>query len=260
VQDRLREEWEQRDRPAEQHGEQVERDRAEDHRRRADEADAPEQPVEPRRLGARALAALRMRDPQHHERRGDEQHDAGGVHRLGPDREEQAADRRPADRRRLPRNRPERDRTAEQLGRHDLRRQRATRRIPQRGDRAGERRERDELPELVRAPDGHDQKERDADRVGEADDRDERDARQPVGELPGREREERHGEELREADQSEVEGTAVDRVDLPADRDRDHLHCDAGAEHRRPESAEVAVQERRRQAEHASHSAFFGCF
>ena len=43
VEDRAREHRQQRDGAAEQHGEQVERDRAQDHRRVADEADAGEQ-------------------------------------------------------------------------------------------------------------------------------------------------------------------------------------------------------------------------
>ena len=58
VQDRLREERQQRDGAAEEHGEEVERDRAEDDRRRADQADPAEQALEAGRLGPDPLLDL----------------------------------------------------------------------------------------------------------------------------------------------------------------------------------------------------------
>ena len=65
-------------------------------------------------------------------------------------------------------------------------------------------------------------------------------ARDPVGEVPGRQREDRQRRELEEADQAEVERVLVDRVDLPPDRDRDHVLGEAHAEDRRPQEREVA--------------------
>ena len=58
--------------------------------------------------------------------------------------------------------------------------------------------------------------------------------RQAVGELPGRQREERQRQELHEPDEPEVERVAVDRVDLPADRDGEHLRREAVREERTP--------------------------
>jgi len=110
-------------------------------------------------------------------------------------------------------------------------------------------RERDELPKLARAADRHIEQQAHHRCVGEAPHRHHGDPWQAVGELPSGQREERHGSELRQADQAEIEGAVVDRVDLPADRDRGHLHRQARAEHRRPETAEVAVQEGGRQRE-----------
>ena len=51
--------------------------------------------------------------------------------------------------------------------------------------------------------------------------------REAVGELAGRQREQKQRQELAEPDQAEVEGGAADREDLPADRDRDHLDPEA---------------------------------
>ena len=48
-------------------------------------------------------------------------------------------------------------------------------------------------------------------------------ARKAVGEMPGRKRQQRQRHELRQPDQAEIEGAPVNRVHLPADRDRRHL-------------------------------------
>ena len=66
VQDRPREDRRERDRAAEEHGEQVERDRAEDDLRAPDEADPGEHGVEARRLGVRLACGL-----VHHEDAGE---------------------------------------------------------------------------------------------------------------------------------------------------------------------------------------------
>ena len=68
-------------------------------------------------------------------------------------------------------------------------------------------------------------------------DREDPASREPVGELARRQREQRQRDELHQPDQAEVERVAVDRVDLPADRDRDHLPAEAEHEDRDPEDA-----------------------
>ena len=50
-------------------------------------------------------------------------------------------------------------------------------------------------------------------------------------------------QELRQADQPQIERVARDFVDLPADRDRLHLHGQRGEEARRQEEREVAIAE-----------------
>ena len=69
-----------------------------------------------------------------------------------------------------------------------------------------------------------------------------------VGELACREREDRQRHEFREPDEAEVERVAVDRVDLPADRDDEHLQREAVRERGRPEQREVAQPQRGGQA------------
>ena len=110
----------------------------------------------------------------------------------------------------------------------------------------------------MRAVDRDDEEQSEDRRIGEAPDEDDREARQAIGELPGRQGEEQDRQELGEADQPQIEGAVVDRVHLPADRDRGHLHRDARAEHRRPEPPELAVMQRWGQRGHVPHSAFFG--
>ena len=108
--------------------------------------------------------------------------------------------------------------------------------------------EREERPELRRARE-RDEDERDGDRDGEHERRGRDGApRQPVGDLPRRKREDRQRQELHQADEAEVERVAVDRVDLPADRDREHLRREAVREERRPEKREVADLQRGREA------------
>ncbi len=62
----------------------------------------------------------------------------------------------------------------------------------------------------------------------------------PIGELAGRQREERQRQKLGEPDEPEVEGPVPDRIDLPADRDDHHLRREAVREQRRPEQREAA--------------------
>ena len=76
-------------------------------------------------------------------------------------------------------------------------------------------------------------------------DREQRAAREAVGQVPGRQREQRQRDEHREADEPEVERVAADRVDLPADRDERHLDRERRREHDAEEENEIAVPERR---------------
>jgi hypothetical protein len=97
----------------------------------------------------------------------------------------------------------------------------------------------------VRRERGHEQQ---PGRVEEADDGGdpERDPpRQPVGQLPGRQREQRQRQELGEADQPEVERVAVDHVHLPADRDGDHLRGQHPGQDRHQEERIVALPQQR---------------
>ena len=72
--------------------------------------------------------------------------------------------------------------------------------------------------------------------------------RQPVCDLSRRQREQRQRQELHQPDEAEVERVVVDRVDLPADRDREHLEGEAVREERRPEEREVPDPQRGRKA------------
>ena len=159
--------------------------------------------IPPRRLsspGGSGRLAPRPgpRDPEEEQRRGDEQHDAGRVDRLGPDREEEPADCRPRDRRDLAADRPQRERAGQELAGDELRHERAAGRVPEGGHGAGGEREREERPELVRAVDRDDEEQGEDGGVGEAPDEDDREARQAVGELSRRQREQRHRRELGE--------------------------------------------------------------
>ena len=102
-------------------------------------------------------------------------------------------------------------------------------------------------PERPRRPDRHrEQQQRDRDSIT-SDTAMIGPARHDVCELSRRQREQEQRHELDEADQPEVERVAVDRVDLPADRDEDHLLARPGDDVRRPEEREIALPQRRRQ-------------
>ena len=63
----------------------------------------------------------------------------------------------------------------------------------------------------------------------------------PVRDVARGQHQQHERQELRQADEAEVERIAGDRVDLPADRDRLHLHGDRGEQPRRQEAHEVRV-------------------
>ena len=66
---------------------------------------------------------------------------------------------------------------------------------------------------------------------------------QPVGDVAGREREQRQRKELGEADQAQVERALVDGVHLPPDCDGQHLSREARRENRPPVEREVPLLE-----------------
>ena len=105
-----------------------------------------------------------------------------------------------------------------------------------------------ELPELLRAGEGDEEQEHDDHEVEDNRDGDHDAAREAVCELARWEREQEQRQKLGEPDQPEIERRAVDRVDLPADGDDDHLAAEACRQQRNPEKRVVPVPESFRQA------------
>src|SRR5207302_851749 len=71
---------------------------------------------------------------------------------------------------------------------------------------------------------------------------------QPVRDLSRRQCQDRERQELHQSNQPEVEGVPVDRIDLPADRDREHLRGQSIRKQRHPEEREVPDPQGGRQA------------
>ena len=141
-----REDRRQRDRPAEEDGEEVERDRAEQHSRPQHEPHAVREPGE----AGRPLDVPRERRRAQCEQgaeREREEYGGDAVDRLGLDREEDAADRGAGDHGDLAGDRPQRHRPGQDLDRHELRRQRAERRPADRARDAGRGGEQEERPD-----------------------------------------------------------------------------------------------------------------
>ena len=207
VEDRAREERQQRHGAAEEDGEEVERDRAEQHRRAADEADAGEHACA--RLGRLAVRSTRGSWTQRAPRPAPtaSRRAADAVDELGLIAKRMPPSAGPATIADLERDRAERHRAREQLARHEHRRRaRGRPAMPIALRDAGRRGEHEERPELVaparlttssatattaRAPTA-------AARIEPA--------RDAVGELPGRAaRAASSGTNSRQADQPEVE-------------------------------------------------------
>ena len=93
----------------------------------------------------------------------------------------------------------------------------------------------------------HDEHRRDRDLDGQPG-RDDHSALDPVGKVASRQREDRQRHEFREPDEPEIERVAVDGVDLPTDRDDEHLERESVGERGDPEQCEVAQLERGGQA------------
>ncbi len=91
---------------------------------------------------------------------------------------------------------------------------------------------------------GHDEEGRGDERVDDDRERVEAPARESVGEVARRNREQKQRQELGEPDEPEVERILANRVHLPPDGDRRHRHREARGDERHPEEREVAVPER----------------
>ena len=106
----------------------------------------------------------------------------------------------------------------------------------------------------MRAVDAHhDQCRRDAEEQRECEPEDEA-ARDAVGELPARQREDEDRTELKQADQAEVERAVVDVVDLPADGHRDHLAPEVHRQDHADEQREIPTVHRCRKEPQARDS------
>ena len=230
------------DRAAEEHGEEIERDRAEEHGRPPDESDAAEDAREVRGALADALAAGTQCEDR--DEGDDRETRCDRIDELRVDREEQPAERRAADDGRLERGRPLGECANEKLLRHERRHEGPPGRRTEGGSDARPEREEVERPGLLGArpchgeeADRHDRVERDRHREHGA-------PRVPVGEVSCRECEQRQRQEHREPDEAEVERIAIDRIDLPPDRDERHLDRECGRHGGDDVEREVPVAER----------------
>ena len=160
-------------------------------------------------------------------------------------REQQAADRRPDDHGRLEHDRPQRERPHEDLARDERRRQRPRGRSTERRCNSGAEREHEERPcRSGSGPGDEEQPDHDGD-VERSRDRQQCTARKAIRQVARRQGEERQRDEHRQPDQPEVEWIAVNRVDLPTDRDERHLDREPRREHDAEEDNEIAVPKRR---------------
>ncbi len=203
-----------------------------------DEVD-PGRQVLPRQLHGRCSRPHRL-DAEDRDEGEHKQRPRGEVDGDRLEFEDHGADSRPDDDSELVRHAPERNRSRQELGRHDLRRQGAAGRVGERRGGAGDGADGEEGPELVGAGerDQHENR-RDHDLEDEADG-DDRAARETVGDLPRGQGENQERQEFREPDEAEVERILVDQVDLHADRDDEHLKREPARERRRPEERERA--------------------
>ena len=226
LQDVLRKDRKQRDRAAEQDREEVERDRAQQDACSPDEANAREDLVHSDRTfsGRLAAAAKGEHAPERHERE-----DRGNrIYELGLNGEEDAAHRRACDIGQLEGDRPLRERADEDLLGYERRRQRSTRRRSEGTRDARQEREREERPHVIGTGSG-DREQRDGHHhVDDDHERDDPSARETICHVARGQGEEQEWQELREPDQSEVEWVLPHRVHLPTNRDRRHLHREAG--------------------------------
>jgi hypothetical protein len=242
MQDVLREDRQERRRAAEEHGDEVEADRAENHRVGADEG----QPGDERRP-ARPLAAP-LRRPRHDQRREQRRRrERGSDGREDDGRSEEiehAAERRAGDRRGLVDGGVPGDGVAEILARHEQRQERLLGRQAEGARRAGERDEAVDRQGRVgaRRREEHEPGGRER-RRGMGDEHDQA-AVESVRDVAGDEHERERRDEGGKPDEAEREGRAGEVVDEPADGDVLHLQRHDREQPRGAEEPEIARAER----------------
>ena len=226
---------------AEQHGEHIERDGAEDRRVAADEADAGEHIVGGRILFRGLL--LRDVDEAGKNRAHQPEHDDDEIRQARREDVSQTAERGAGDGRDLGCAGGDRGRALHRaLGRDQRQQRRRRRALEGAGDpdhEGGDEYLRHGEP-AGKGADGQKQRGR---RFRELAKLHHALALEPVGGVAGHENQQRRGQELHQPDHAELEGAAGDVVDLPADRNRCDLAGEARKAARQQEKQERPVPE-----------------
>ena len=223
------------DRTAEQHREQVERDRGQHDRRATDELQALERSAEGRTV--RDLLGLAdVDDAQHRDDREQPERGGDAVGRRRARRVQEPAEHRPDDRRAGERRRPQGDHLREFLRRTDQRRDRPSGRHHHRIGGAEHEGDQEQRPDDAGVRSAVEQE---GDRTGgttEEEQRRDPPTIEPVGDVSGDQDQQDGGDELGEADQTDVEFVAGD-VEHLLEQDRDEDVVADGGERRRTQIA-----------------------
>jgi len=226
---------------AEQHREQVERDRPEHEPPRTHEAQARQQGLPAGRLGGARRVDAAATNAEHHRDGDREQYRDARVDRRRAEQVDEAAERRARDRCDLPRRRVERHGGAELLARDQIRQQRLASRHRKGARHAEQHHDREDRASGTEAA----QRKPEQQQRAQALERETRGQDAPavaaVGHVAGRQDQQHEGQELRQPDQPEVERIARGLVDLPADGHRLHLHGQRRQEARAQEKGEVTI-------------------
>ena len=243
MQDRAGEHRRGRDRVAEQHGEEVERDRAQQDRAVANVAEAGKQGLQGDRP-AFFVAPCDADEADQHARRNEDR-GAGRVDPGGTEHVEKPAERRSADHGGLLRARRGGDRARQEPRRHDAGQQRVDGRHLERAGRAGREQNRKHGVAAERTARGTDGQRERRQRLAHLAGGDDEAAIEQIGDLADDDREAHQRHELHEPDEAEIEGIVGEFIDLPADGDPLH-HVGAVSEGARaPEQHERAVTRQR---------------
>jgi hypothetical protein len=241
LQDIVRIDRQQRGDAAEQHGEKIERDGAQDRRIVADEADSGIEIVRRRRILHRRLLQDADAAGQNHAQQQENAHDAIGQARH--DGKGQTAERRPGDGRDLPGAARYRGRALQRALRGDQRQQRRGRRAFE-GAGNPQHEGRDENLHLSdRTRKGAASQEQRGQCFDELAQLHDALALEAVGRVAGNKYQQRGGKKLHQPDHAEIEGAAGQVVDLPADRDRADLARKSRQAARPQEEQERSVRE-----------------
>ena len=187
------------------------------------------------------LAANQM----HHQPGQQEQEDSDHVHGTRTRDVEEAADRRPDDHRRLRGRRIARDCAWKHRARHQCRQERRHRRHLESAPGADDKDQREDRvfgdPALETAESQTRRGERLDNHANLEDDA----PVESVGDVAGDQHQQERRNELREADKTEVERAAGQRIDLPTHADGEHLIRDHRGDPRKPIQNERALREQR---------------